>query len=79
MLKFSLNNFKEIELSDVEKSVIEDDKEFFDSSFLDGGTGLCSCDNFVLEAHYVVEFENNPALANSFFIKNVFVDAVFGY
>jgi hypothetical protein len=55
--------------------------QFFDSVFEFENEELenqCNCDNYILEAHYKVFFEQNPALANSFFITDLIVDVVYG-
>ena len=39
---------------------------------------MCGCDNFVLEAHYKVYFDQDPDTANSYFIKDFKVDVVYG-
>lgn len=67
-MKFDLQSYKEISLSAVTDFLVPN----FDASG-------CSCDNVVLEAHYKVFFDeldvNQP---NSFVIKDIVVDIVYG-
>jgi len=52
--KFDLNTFREVtkQLGENDKAKIEK-QQFLDVSF---NAGDCSCDNFVLEAHYKILF-----------------------
>lgn len=55
------------------------DNGFLTSTFTsDPSASTCTCDNYLLEAHYKVEFEENPEVANSFFITDLVVDMVYG-
>lgn len=67
-MKFNLETFKEITLAS--------STDFKTSTF---NSASCSCDNVVLEAHYIVYFDELSATeANAFKINEIVVDIVYG-
>lgn len=62
-----------------DEATVKAQTTFQDAVFTpDDGTGTCGCDNFVLEAHYKVYFDQSEDTANSFFVKDFVVDIVYG-
>ena len=81
--KFDLNTFKVAD--DAETVIAETDflTPTFSQTVVDplvptSDPIMCGCDNFVLEAHYKVYFDQDPETANSYFIKDFKVDVVYG-
>jgi hypothetical protein len=67
---FSLNDFKEIQLTAAQQGT------FLESQF---SPSDCSCDNILLESHYTVYFEDfDSGFSTNFKITNVTVDVVYG-
>ena len=75
-MKFDLNSFREVTLLPAELTKVSS-QEFLEAKFAESG-GQCSCDNFVLEAHYKVFFDQSPSTANQFSIRDFVVDVVYG-
>jgi hypothetical protein len=65
-MKFDLKTFKEVSFAS--------NTDFTTSTF---NAASCTCDNVVLEAHYMVHFEE-LAEANAFKINEIIVDIVYG-
>lgn len=65
-MKFDLKTFKQVTLTD--------STTFLESTFI---AASCTCDNVILEAHYSVYFDQLSD-SNSFVIKEVVVDVVYG-
>jgi hypothetical protein len=73
--KFSQNTYRVT----ADEATVKAQTTFQDAVFTpDDGTGTCGCDNFVLEAHYKVYFDQSEDTANSFFVKDFVVDIVYG-
>ena len=77
VLKFSLNNFLEIQLTDTEKQSTADGNFLSTTWTQDAGNDLCTCDNYILEAHYKVQFSQGSA-PNQYSIDNLTTDLVYG-
>lgn len=78
IMKFSLNTHKEIaRATDPDTGAIISETAFRQTQFtVDQATNDCTCDDFVLEAHYKVYFKQ--AEANSYSIEDFEVDLVYG-
>ena len=76
--KFSLDDFK---VAADEASIIAE-TDFMAPTFTaadpSAGIDQCKCDNFVLETHYKVYFDQDETTANSFLIKDFKVDIIYG-
>ena len=74
-----MNTFRELPLSEA-----EDDEEFLTATFTEGADGTevpagsVRCHDYLLEAHYKVIFDQNTDLQNSFFVKDLIVDLIYG-
>lgn len=76
--KFSLDNYKEVELTEEEKT-----EGFLTAEYITDGQN-CGCNNIVLETHYRVHFtgtdpaDEDEIKNNQFFISKVEVDIIYG-
>ncbi len=78
-MKFDLNTFDRVRtLTPENMDRVRNDK-FLQAVFSqDSGANTCSCDNFILEAHYKVYFKQDETEPNQFVISDFKVELVYG-